>query len=54
VGQVSDDGLDLGHKVIGREGRTPDPLPRMTRPLLDEVGASDPEYASHRLHCEPA
>ena len=53
-GKVSDDGLDRGHEVIGRERRTPDPLLRTALDLLDEVGASDPEHASHRLHREPA
>jgi hypothetical protein len=52
-GQVSDNGLDLGHKGVGREGRTPDPPGRAFHDLLDKVGTSDAKHVGHRLHREP-
>ena len=52
--QVSDDSLDLGHKVVGRDGRTPDPPGRAFLDLLGKVGASHPEHVGHGLHREPA
>jgi hypothetical protein len=53
-GQVGDHGLDGGHEVVGRDGRTPDPLSGASPDLLDKIGASDPEHVGHLLHREPA